>query len=83
MMHIKYALLLIGKRKEGNVLFTTHSAHFILRLYGIGHMVKYHSDSERNSAAATWATLYNQQQGFFYMHHRTDMIAPVVEHWLE
>ena len=28
-----------------------------LRLYGIGHMVKYHSDSERKAAATTWATL--------------------------
>ena len=24
----------------------THSTHFILRLYGVGHMVKDHSDSE-------------------------------------
>ena len=30
---------------------------FYLRLYGVGHMVKYHSDSERKPAAATWATL--------------------------
>ena len=26
---------------------TTHSTHFILRLYGVGHMVKDHSDRER------------------------------------
>ena len=26
---------------------TTHSTHFILRLYGVKHMVKDHSDSER------------------------------------
>ena len=26
---------------------TTHSAHFILRLYGVRHMVEDHSDSER------------------------------------
>ena len=25
---------------------TMHSTHFILRLYGVGHMVKDHSDSE-------------------------------------
>ena len=29
-----------------------HSTHFIY-----GYMVKYHSDSERKPAAATWATL--------------------------
>ena len=28
---------------------TTHSTHFILRLYGVGHMVKDHSDSERGN----------------------------------
>ena len=53
----------------------------------IGHMVK---DHERKPAAATWATLSDEQQGFFYMIHPTDRIAhttafvtPVVEHWLE
>ena len=34
---------------------------FYLRLYGVGHMVKNHSDSERKPAAATWATLSDQQ----------------------
>ena len=28
---------------------TTHSIHFILRLCGVGHMVKDHSDSERGN----------------------------------
>ena len=28
---------------------TTHSTHFILRLYGDGHMVKDHSDGERGN----------------------------------
>ena len=34
-------------RKEGRkemFYLTTHSTHFILRLYGVGHMVKDHSD---------------------------------------
>ena len=44
-------------RKEGNVLFNDTFNTFYLRLYGVGHMVKYHSDSERKPAAATWATL--------------------------
>ena len=29
------------------------------RIYGIRHMVKDHSDSERKPTAATWATLSN------------------------
>ena len=44
-------------RKEGNVLFNDALNTFYLRLYGVGHIVKYHSDSERKPAAATWATL--------------------------
>ena len=29
---------------------------FYLRLYGVRHMVKIHSDNERKPAVATWAT---------------------------
>ena len=36
-------------RKEGNVLFNDALNTFYLRLYGIGHMVKDHSDSERGN----------------------------------
>ena len=56
-------------------LFNDALNKFYLRLYGVSHMVKDHSDSEN---------------GFFYMHHPTYRIAhtttfvtPVVEHWLE
>ena len=45
--------------KEGNVLFNDALNTFYLRLYGVGHMVKYHSDRERKPAAATWATLFD------------------------
>ena len=45
-------LLLIEKkmfitRKEGNVLFNDAVNTFYLRLYGVRHMVKYHTDRER------------------------------------
>ena len=36
-------------RKEGNVLFNDTLNTFYLRLYGIGHMVNDHSDSERGN----------------------------------
>ena len=42
----------IGKeegRKEGNVLFNDALNTFYLRLCGVGHMVKDHSDSERGN----------------------------------
>ena len=36
-------------RKEGNALFNNALNTFYLRLYGVGHMVKDHSDSERGN----------------------------------
>ena len=36
-------------RKEGNVLFNDALITFLLRLYGAGHVVKDHSDSERGN----------------------------------
>ena len=54
---LKHVLFLI-ERKEGNVLFNDALITFYLRLYGVGHIVEDHSDSERGkSAAATWATV--------------------------
>ena len=47
---------------------------FNLRLYGIGHMVKYHLDSQRENLYYI-AILSNQLQGMFYMLHPTDRIA--------
>ena len=38
-----------GRRKEGNVLFNDTLNTFYLQLYGIGHMVKDHLDSERGN----------------------------------
>ena len=36
-------------QKEGNVLFNDALNTFYLQLYGVGHMVKDHSDSERGN----------------------------------
>ena len=42
-------LTAIGLRKEGNVLFNDALNTFYLRLYGVRHMVKDHSDSKRGN----------------------------------
>ena len=39
----------LERRKEGNVLFTDALNTFYLRLYGVRHMVKDHSDSEKGN----------------------------------
>ena len=44
---VKYRLM--TKRKEWNVLFNYALNIFYLRLYGVRHMVKDHSDSERGN----------------------------------
>ena len=77
-------------RKEVNVLFNDALKTFYLRLYGVGHMVKDHLDSERENPLPPHELLCpNNSKMFFYMHHPTDRIAhitafvtPVVEHWL-
>ena len=62
---------------------------FYLRLYGVRHMVKDHSDSERGNPMPLLFPI-SSKGWFFYMHHPTDRIihttafvTPVVEHWLE
>ena len=43
---------------------------FYLRLYGVGHMVKDHSDSERGNSLTPHGLLFPiSSKGFFYMHH--------------
>ena len=44
-------------RKEGNILFNDTLNTFYLQLYGVRHMVKDRSDSERKPAATAEATL--------------------------
>ena len=47
-------------RKEGNVLFDDTLNTFYLRLYGVRHMVKDHSDIERgNLLQPQRATLFD------------------------
>ena len=42
-------LYTVTGRKEGNVLFNNTLNTFYLRLFGVGHMVKDHSDSEKRN----------------------------------
>ena len=49
-------------RKEGNVLFNDVLKTFYLRLYGVGHMVKDHSDRERERNV-----LFNDALNTFYL----------------
>ena len=52
-------------RKEMFYL-TTHSTHFNLRLYGVGHMVKDDSDSERGNPLPPHGLLFPvNSKGYF------------------
>ena len=78
------------RQKEGNVLFNDAFNTFFLRLYDVWHMVKDHSNSERENPVPPHGLLFPiNSKVFFYMHHPTDRIAytmafvtPVVEQWL-
>ena len=46
------------KKEEGNVLFNDALNTFYLRLYGAKHMVKHHSDNERENPLAPHGLLF-------------------------
>ena len=48
-----------GKERKGNVLFNDALNTFYLRLYGIRHMVKDHSDSERGNPLLPHGLLFS------------------------
>ena len=65
------------------ILFNDALNTFYLLLYGVTHMVKDHSDSERGNQ------LPISSNGSFYMHyptariaHTTAFVTPVVKHWM-
>ena len=77
-------------RKEGNVLFNNALNIFYLWLYGVTHMVKDHSDSERGNLLPLHGLLFPiSSKGSFIciipdrMAHTTAFVTPVMEHWLE
>ena len=82
---------LITIRKEGNVLFNNALNTFYLRLYGVGHMVKDHSDCEGGNLLLPHGLLFPiSSKGSFIctiptdrITHTTTFVTPVVEHWLE
>ena len=55
MVHIEGHLLLM---KEGNVLFNDALNTFYLRLYSVRHMVKDHSDSEKENLLLPYGLLF-------------------------
>ena len=59
---------------------TTHSNTFYLRLYGVRHMVKDHSDNEKGNPLPPHRLLFpiNSKGSFICTIPQT-----VVEHWLE
>ena len=76
--------------KEGNVLFNDTLNTFYLRLYGVRHMVKDHSDSERGNLFPPHRLRFpiNSKGSFICtipdrIAHTTAFVKPVVKHWLE
>ena len=52
------------ERNKGNYLFNDALNTFYLRLYGVGHMVKDHSDNERKEGRSV---LFNDALNTFYL----------------
>ena len=85
-----YFVISCIRRKEGNVLFNDALNTFYLWLYGVKHMVKDHSDSEKGNPLPPHRLLIPiSSEGSFICtipqtgQHTTAFVTPVVEHWLE
>ena len=83
-------VLVVCNKRERNVLFNDALNTFYLRLYGVRHMVKDHSDSEKGNPLPTHSLLLSiSSKGSFIctipdrITHTTAFVTPVVEHWLE
>ena len=79
-----------SNQKEGNILFNDTLNTFYLQLYGVRHMVKDHSDSERGNPLLPHGLLFpiNSKGSFICtipdrIAHTTTFVTPVVEHWPE
>ena len=61
-------------RKEGNVLFNDALNTFYLRLYGVRHMVKDHSDSEKGNPLPPHGLLFpiSSKSSLYASSHRQD-----------
>ena len=77
--------------RQRNILFNDALNTFYLRLYGVRHMVKDHSDSEKGNPLSPHRLLLSiNSKGSFICTiphtgytHTTAFVTPVVEHWLE
>ena len=70
-----YKMLNVIGRKEGNVLFNDALNAFYLRLYGVRHMVKDNSDSERGNPLPPHRLLFpiiNSKSFLYASSHRHD-----------
>ena len=78
-------------REEGCVLFNDAFNTLCLRLLGVGHMVKDHTDSERGNPLPPHGLLFpiSSKGSFIWtipqagQHIPRPFVTPVVEHWLE
>ena len=85
-MNIQLFKVDILGRKEGNVLFNDALNAFYLWLYGVGHIVKDHSDSERENPLLPLHGYSFQLAARVLLYapsHRQAFDTSVVEHWME
>ena len=78
------------RERERDVLFNDALNTFYLQLYGVRHIVKDHSDSEKGNPLPPHRLILSiSSKGSFIctfpdrITHTTAFVTPVVEHWLE
>ena len=69
---------------EGNVLFNDALDAFYLQVYGVGHMVKYHSVIQETRCHHMGYSFRLAARVLLYPSshtHTTAFVTPVLEHW--
>ena len=65
-------------RRKDMFYLTTHSTHFYLRLYDVGHMVKDHSDSERGNPLPPHGLLFPISSKVVFLYASSHIPQPLL-----
>ena len=80
---LSFTVMHMQLERKGNVLFNDALNTFYLQLYGVRHMVKDHSDSEKGNPLPPHRLLFSINSKGSFILTIPQTCTSIVEHWLE